>query len=275
MKVVYTAEPVEGIVELAHPPVETRLAREKLKAIIEESLMPMGLVASYTIADDRAFPFPFKMPNVMVMNDFFGDKPDYNLVARELKELFGQPRREYAEFETKLKADLETATGQQILEMIERFNYTPKGTKKRHAEAVDKVRKLWKPYEILRSNIEAQEYNGQRSDLIEALATLNDCHIQGLLRDIRKTEELLKSGKRDEAVEQVLDKYFNWRRENLARLYNVCGDANFYGAGFSIARLVAPEGDVEVDRYQFGEGAPKTAEKALENMKMPYQVIKL
>ncbi len=275
MKTIYTAEPIEGIVEFAHPPVQTRLAREKLKAIIEESLMPMGLVTSYTITEDRAFPFPFEMPNAMSMNGFFGENPDYNQVAQELKELFEQPQREYAEFEAKLKSDLETATDDQILEMVEIFHYTPQGTRERHTEAVAKVRELWKPYDKMSANVEAQDYNRQRSDLVGALATLDDCHVQGLLRNVRKTEELLKAGKRDEAVEQVMHNYSDWRRKNLAHLHNACGDAKFYGAGFSLARLVAPDGEVEVDKYKFGERAPKTAEKALDNMRMPYQVILL
>ena len=275
MGTIYTAEPIEGIVEFTHPPIQTRLAREKLKAIIEESLMPMGLITSYTIADDKDFPFPFKMPNVMSMNGFFGENPDYNRIVKEVKELFEQPQREYTEFEAKLKSDLETATDNQILGMVERFHYTPQGTRKRYDEAVGKVRELWKPYDEMSANVEAQDYNGKRSDLVTALATLDDCHVQGLLRDIRTTEELLKAGKRDEAVKQVMHNYSDWRRKNLAHLHNACGDAKFYGAGFSLARLVVSDGEVEVDKYKFGERAPKTAEKALENRRMPYQVILL
>ncbi len=52
MKVVYTVEPIEGIVEYSHPPFQTRVAKEKLKAIVEEVLIPKGLVSSYTLADD-------------------------------------------------------------------------------------------------------------------------------------------------------------------------------------------------------------------------------
>ncbi len=274
MKIVYTAEPIEGIVESAHPPIKTRVAKEKLKAVIEEVLIPMSLVESYTITDDREFSFPFEMPNAIMLDGFFGDKPDYNLVAKELKELFEQPRREYVEFEAKLKTDLETATDQQILEMVERFHYTPEETKKQYFEALSKVRELWKPYEQVKADIEAPEYNGKRGELVESLAILNNCHVQGLLQDIRRTQELLETGKRNEAVEEVKSKYSNWRRENLAHLYNTCGDAKFYGAGFWIARMLAPMGEVEV-KNKFGQYAPRTVEKALDNMRMPHQTIQL
>ena len=235
----------------------------------------MGLVTSYTITDDRAFPFPFKMPNAMSMNGFFGENPDYNQVAKELKELFEKPQREYAEFEAKLKSDLEIATDDQILGMVEKFHYTPQGTRERHSEAVAKVGELWKPYSEISDSLSNPEYNHERGELVRALSTLDDCHVRGLLENISRTQTLLKEGKRDEAKERVLSNYSDWRRKNLAYLHNACGDAKFYGAGFSLARLVAPDGEVEVDKYKFGERAPKTAEKALDNMRMPYQVILL
>jgi len=271
MKTIYTAQPIEGIVEFAHPPVQTRIARETLKAIVEESIIPSGLVESYTIAGDREFPFPFDQPNVMNMNGFFGENPDYNAVAREVKELFEQPQREYAEFEAQLKKDLESATDEQVLAMVERFHYTPQDTTKRHSEAVAKVRELWKPYEEISADIESTDYNGTRGDLVSTLTTLNDCHVQELLGDISKTQELLQSGKRDEAVELVMSNYSDWRRKNLAQLHNACGDAKFYGAGFWMARLIVPDGEVEVD----SRNALRTAEKALDNLRMPYQVITL
>lgn len=273
MKIIYTAEPIEGIVEFAHPPVETRIARERLIAIIEESLIPMGLVGSYTIAEDKLFPFPFEMPNIMALDGFFGENPDYNQVAQELKKLFEEPKREYAEFEINLKASLETATDEQILEMVEKFHYTPKGIKERHIEAVAEVRELWKPYGQISADIETIDYNGKRSDLVRALSILDDCHIRGLLENIRRTEILLKKGERDKAIEKVMSNYFDWRRKNLAYLYNTCGDAKFYGAGFWIARLTAPDSEVDVDKYKFGENAPRTIEKVLDNIRKPYQVI--
>ena len=253
--------PIEGIVEAAHPPVATRIVRETLKAVIEENFMRNALVNSYAIADDKEFPFPFDAPNPLKIPNFFGENPDYNRIARELVELFEQPRREYTEFGAKLNADLEKATDEEIVAMVERFYHTPDGSKAKHSEAVTNVRNLWGSYDIMKQDIEAQGYNRTRQDLVKALAILDDCYIYGLLRELQQTEVLLKSGKREQAKEGVQSQYRNWRRKNLAPLLNACGDAKFYGAGFWIARMVA---------HQNG-----TIEKALQTSGMPYQVILL
>lgn len=260
MKILYTAQPIEGMVESPHPTVATRVAREKLEATIQEYLVRTGLVKSYTIADDDKFPFPFDMPNIMKMNGFFGKKPDYNLVEKEVKKLFESPKKELEEFEAKLKHDLEIASDEKIVEMVERFHYTPQGTKGKHADALAKVKKLWKPYKKMKKEVETPDYSGKRKELLEALEVLDDCHVRSLLGDISKTEKLLKAGKRDEAKKEVLSNYQNWERSNLVRLYNVCGDARFYGGGFWIARLVVPDGEAKV-------------EEVLETIEMPYQVV--
>ncbi|HLD79339.1 MAG TPA: hypothetical protein VJA18_02170 [Candidatus Nanoarchaeia archaeon] len=277
MKIVYTVMPIEGIVEAAHPPVATRIAKEKLKAIIEEHFMCNALVNSYAIADDREFPFPFDAPNPLKMSGFFGENPDYNKIARELTELFEQPKREYADFQAKLSADLEKATDEEIVAMIERFHYTPDGTKARHNEAVTNIRNLWGSHfgadDALRQDIEAQGYNKTRKDLIDALAILDDCHVYGLLRNLQEAEVLLKSGKKDKAKEMVVRHYSNWRRKNLAPLYNACGDAKFYGGGFWIARMVAPTGE-NTESWKNQSRFTKV-EEALDSWKMPFQVIQL
>ncbi|MBI2582525.1 hypothetical protein HYV87_05355 [Candidatus Woesearchaeota archaeon] len=277
MKIVYTVMPIDGIVEAAHPPIPTRVAREKLKAVIEECFMRNALVNSYAIADDREFPFPFDAPNPLKMPDFFGENPDYNKIARELSELFEQPRREYVEFEAKLSTDLEKATDEEIVAMIERFHYTPEGTKAKHGEAVTSIRTIWKAYfgaeDTLRQDIEAQGYNRTRKELIDALTILDDCHVNGLLRNLQEAEVLLKSGKRNEAKEMVVRHYSDWRRKNLAPLRNACGDAKFYGGGFWIARMVAPTGE-NTESWKNQSRFTKV-EEALESWKMPFQVIQL
>ena len=274
MKIVYTAEPIEGIVENAHPPFQTRMAREKLKAIIEEYLIPRGLVTSYTIADDKEFPFPFSMPNILKMNGFFGENPNYNKIKEEVIELFNQPKREFKECEKKLKSDLEKATDEELLGMVERFHYTPQGTKKKHEDAVAKVKELWKPYDKISKSLASIDYNHERRQLLEALTTLDDCHVYGLLDNIKDAEKLLKAGKRDEAVKEIVRHYEDWKRKNLGHLYNECGDAQFYGAGFFLARLVAHDKvDEELTNSVFPQ--PKKVEEVLDRMEMPYQVIRV
>ena len=268
MKVIYTAEPVDG-----RGPEQPRIARERLVAVIEECLIQHQLVKSYTLVGSREFNFPFRQPNPLTMNGFFGKNPDYNLVAHEVKELYEQPQKVEAELTAKLKIDLETATDQQVLEMVEKFHYTPEGTKKSYDEALATVCELWKPYEQIRSVIETEEFSGERSDLLRALAIINDCHVQGLLKNLRETKSLLKAGEegKREVKDKILFLYHDWSRKNLAPLYNACGDASFHGQGFWLARLLpSPEPQVSRDLYQ-----AKTAEEFLTSRKMPFQVVQI
>lgn len=270
MKVIYTAEPISGVW-----PEHSRMARGNLVALIEESLVPKGLVTSYGITNSHEFPFPFDPPNPMKMNGFFGSSPDYNEVAREITELFDQPRRERAEFTAKLRADLETATAEQVVEMLEKFHYTAEGTRARYDEAVAKVHELWKPYDEMRVDIEAPDFNRTRQDLVRALATIDNCQVQALVTQFRETQEQLKSGKRDEAVNQVLLNYSDWERKHLAPLYHACGDAKFYGQGFWMARLVVPEGEVARDLNGNRNEGSKTAEEMLKWKEKPFQVVQV
>ena len=91
------------------------------------------------------------------------------------------------------------------------------------------------------------------------------------MENISDVRHLLNCGKRDEAIARVKSNYSDWRRKNLAKLYNQCGDAKFYGAGFWIARLVAP--DCEVENSLIGDYVPRRVEQILDKLKMPYQVI--
>ncbi|MBI2084993.1 MAG: hypothetical protein HYT71_00600 [Candidatus Aenigmarchaeota archaeon] len=277
MRIVYTAQPIEGIVESRHPPVATLIAKETLKAVVEEDLMKRGVVTSYTIADDNQFPFPFEKPNVIDMDGFFGPNPDFNLIASEVTELFEQPQREYADFQAKLEAELKTATDSQILEMVERFHYTQAGTRKKYEDARDEVGRLWKPYGEIKGPIESLDYNPTGHKLMDALKTIDDIHAKGLIRDLDETRKLLKSGYREKAKEKVMFNYRNWRRKNLAALENACGDAKFYGAGFWIARLVAPDEDLDPLKMGYPEWSrpPVNAEQALRVWRMPYQTIQM
>lgn len=272
MRIVYTAKPIEGIVEDGPRPVTSRIAKETLKAVIEEYLIRQKYVTSYTITDNKHFNFPFEMPNMLHVRDFF-QMGDYNTIAKEINELFEQPKREYAEFEAKLKADLETATNEQMLALVEKFHWTPKGTKQRYFEAKEKIRGLWKPIEQCSGDLFSTDYSHYRAELSQYLGIVNDCHVQSLVDRMNKVDNLLCLGQRDKAIEEIDSLYRDWRRKNLAPLENCCGDSSFYGAGFWLARLVCPDGEVKVENY--GYTAPKTAEEALKAMKMPYQAVLL
>ena len=261
-KIIYTAQPIKGGI------VEKRVAKEKLRAIVEEILIKEGLVESYSITDNKQFSFPFTMPNIMNLNDFFGKKIDYNLVVKEVSELFEQPKKELAQFEADLEKELEKANDEQILSMVERFHYTSSGTKERYIEALETIKKLWKPYEKISSIFKSIDFNGIRKDLSNALATLDDCHVLSLMKHLKETQGLLQEGKRKEAKEEVRHRYSDWSRKNIARLYNVCGDEIFYGEGFWMARLVAPEKIGEKNDPQ-----ARTIEFVLNRLEKPFQIV--
>ena len=266
MKVIYTAEQVDG-----RGPEHPRIAKEKLVAVIEECLIQHQLVKSYTLVGSGEFNFPFKQPNPLTMNGFFGKNPDYNLVALEVKELYRHPNQEEADFKAKLIGDIEAATDQNILEMVEKFHHTHEGTKTRYDQALAKVRELWKPYEQMRSSIESKEFSGERSDLLRALAIVNDCHVQGLLENLQQTQDLLKAGEKGKVKEKILFLYHDWSKKNLAPLYNACGDASFYGQGFWLARLIpSPEPKAYHEPHE-----AKTAEECLTARKKPFQVVQI
>ena len=261
------------MVENDHPPVETRVAREHLRAVIEDLLIPSKTVLSYSISDDREFPFPFEKPNALQMNGFFGESPDYNLVVKEIDELFNQPKRELEEDRLKLESKLEKASDEEILQIFEDYYYTSKGVRQEYEKALQSIKSLWQPYGQIKEELEKEEHSSKRKELIDNLIKIDDCHTQGLLTGLRNTKKLLGDGKRKEAKERVISNYSDWRRKNLAPLYNYCGDAKFYGAGFFIARLVCAEGEVET--FQYGRKFKLTAEEALKNLNKKYQVVNI
>lgn len=265
MRTVYTMEEVGGRWR-EHP----RIAKETLKARIEEGIIPLELATSYTIASDTEFPFPFNKPNIMEMNGFFGEDLDYNLIARELSELYEQPEREIAESQAKLEAELETASDDRILEMVEEYHYAPKGTKERYTGALAKVEELWKPFDEIRKDLVAPDYSRVRDNLSRSLAILDNTGAQSLLEELKETQESLKSGKRDEAVEKVKLHYSDWKRKNTAPFYHACGNARFYGQGFWIARLVVPEEEVDSFMSDF-----KRAEEVLASGNNPFHAIEI
>lgn len=279
MRIVYIAQEISGLVEYRHPPVETRVAKEKLKAFIEEALIPVELVTSYSIADDDAFPYPSEKPNILKMDGFFGLFPNYSAIVRELDELYAQPEREYAEFEAKLEDEMNAATDDQMLDLVEKYHYMGSGSRKRYEEALEFARLNLKPYEELKESLENTDHNYTRGELARSIATLDDCHIRSVIKQIRRYEAALKSGNKEEVKKIIKLNYSGWRRKNLARLHNYCDNAKNYGAGFWIARLEAPDGEAEPLDVRY-RNAPKTVEEFLDKLKhssqeVPYQVVKI
>jgi hypothetical protein len=274
-KIIYTLEAIDGIVEYAFPPVKTRVAKETLAAIIEEKLIKRGYASSYSMTNSEEFPFPFDKPNIMALNGFFGQNPDFNLIAREVNILFEQPRSEISAAETQLLADLEAADNDQLVAMVEKYHWEREGTRNGYEEALKKFNTLWGDFNKLGENIRKVGFSSPRSDLLRVLNVLDNCQVLSLIEEIQKAKKSLGEEKRDEVVEQIKLLFSNWRRKNLAKLYNACGDAKFYGAGYWIARIIAVEGEVEVPARHTFDNPHKTAEAVLISIGMPCQVIEL
>ncbi len=290
MKIVYTAEPIQEEHHGGHVAIQGRVAKVKLEALIQESLRPMGLVTSYSIAEDDEFPFPEEMPNIFELKDFFGENPDYNLVKKELEDLYKgkHSKRKHAEFMARLNVDLETATDEQMLEMVKKRHYRSK--QRPYADcagdydwAVEKLRTLWKPYDELGKSFEKPEYNEDREIIEAALKSLNNEAAQRLVSDVAVIRTLLSEGKRDKAKKRIKKDFSDWKRKRLDGLADACGNEMAYNDGFWIARLVTPESELKVremdfsaDCYLFGRTErPRTLEEALDILNMPYQAVQL
>lgn len=274
MKVVYTFESIQGMVEHRHPPVETRVAKEKIRALIEDVFIKLGLVESYSITSDEEFPFPFDMPNVMKLDGFFGVNPDYNLVAKEVGKLFEDPKKELKEAEESIEQQLKNASDEEIIKMFKKYHYISSSSdfEERYAEAKKQAKKLLKPYEDISSNLEDLNSNTKREDLVRALNVLNSWQVLSFMKDLNEVNEILRDGKGEEVKEKVMFNYYQWTRKNLAKFYHECGDARFYGAGFWIARLIPTNGRESSGYYDY---RPNTLEEALNNMEKPYQIVEV
>lgn len=274
-KIIYTLQEVEGIVEYRFPPVETRVAKETLAAIIEELLIKPGYASSYSMTNSGEFSFPFDKPNITALNGFFGPSPDYNLIAKEMDALFELPKKELEVADVQLLADLKAADNDQLLAMVEKYHYEPEGTKEKYAEALEKLDKLQADFGSIVNSVRTMETSLQWSDLLHTLKVLDDCHARALVKEIQGARQKLDEGKRDEVLERIQQMYSSWRRQNLAKFYHACGNAIFYGAGSWVARIIAVEGEVEVRPRHMLDNPHKTAELVLMSMGMPCQVIEL
>lgn len=273
-KIIYTLQAVEGA-EFPSPSVRARVAKETLIAIVEECLIKPGYATSYSLTNSGEFPFPFKKPNIMSLNGFFGPNPDYNLIAREIEELFEQPRKELSEAEVSLEAELQIATSKQLLVMVEKYKDRREGSKQEYEEALHDFDEIWVDLGKLGDDIRVVGTSSPRGKLLRVLNVLESCDIRYLIQEIRSAQRMLDEGKRPDLVKRIKELSSSWRRQNLAKFFHSCGDAKFYGAGSWIARIIAVEGEVEVRPRHMLDNPHKTAEMVLRSMEMPCQVIEL
>ena len=129
MKTIYTAETIQD----GNYPIKSRIAKESLKTLIEEWMMPLGLVKSYTITDGRSLGYPISNPNPLKLKPFFGEDCDLNLVDKELEQLYEQPKKELKHADEELKSKLKIADRKKLIELYERYH--PEGS-----EFVEKYR---------------------------------------------------------------------------------------------------------------------------------------
>ncbi len=267
-RIVYTAQPLEGV---AWDSVDSRVAKERLRAVIEESLIPNEVVKSYTITDHETLGFPHREPDVdsLIRRGFFGKRPSIERVQRELGELYEQPKREYAVHEARVRTELANATDEKILGMV--LKYNPHGTTQKDIgefrQALATIKKLWLPFEQVQKELETEGRSNYRGQLSGTLETLRRYGSGATLEEIKKVRELLEAGKRDEAIERFLEESYKvWRVSNLAQLENLCYCAGD-DAGYWMARMVAPSVGHDPS---WGP-----VEKYLNELEMRYQVIKI
>lgn len=274
MKVIYTMEPFTADNWISNINVKKRVSKERIKSIIEESMIKDNLVDSYTLTNSEKFPFPWEKPNPLSFDDFFGENPDLNLVAREINELYERPERELSEHKAMVESELETATKLEIWEKFVKFHYASEYIEvKKSLGAPKKLEELWGPYEQISKELITIEFNYRRTQLIDQLKFLDDCHARGFFREKREMEDLLGAGKFDEAKQRVMRTYENWAENNLAKLYHQCFKEIGYAEGYWMARFVVPPEGPKVSRDL--HDSINTSEKMLGFFKRPFQVVSL
>jgi hypothetical protein len=247
MKVMYAALAIPGLVEYAHPPVKTQVARAQLEETIKYIALEPGLIVSYAIADDLTFPYPHKMPDNICGNPFYGFATEKD-VERELAYLYAESVREKEETVKKTMLACMTASEEELLVMFDKFYYTKERARKSYASAGDNLKSSWGEWKDLEEDILDTAYSAIRVNLAESLQALDDCHARAYVRERAELQAHMKAGRRNEAMHQVILAVSNWVREHTSPFENYCGDACFYGAGCWYARMVVnPNPPAECD----------------------------
>lgn len=293
MKIIYATETInEG-----NYPVNSRIAKESLKAMIEEWMMPLGLVKSYTITNGRSFGYPISYSNQLKLKPFFGEDCDLNLVDKEIKQLYGQPMKELEHADEELKSKLNNANNEELTELYERYHeYDPESVdryKLKYKRAIERLKEELQPYEQIASDLESLEYNQTRYGIFINLKLIDDSNIRGIFTDQIRFSKLLEEDRKDIAEMLIRDRYNGWKRKNLAPLCYKCNRALKYGEGYWMARLLCPDGQFGIkERHEqiefkshndlitqevyykiFDEKQPDTAEEALKRVGKAYQVV--
>lgn len=295
MKTIYTVETIRDV----NYPINSRIAKESLKAMIEEWLMPLGLVKSYTITDGRSLGYPISYPNPLKLKPFFGEDCDLNLVNKELKQLYEQPEQELEHADKELESKLKNANNEKLIELYEMYHeYGPEFVdryKLKYKRAIERLKEELQPYELIAFDLESPEYNQTRHGIFLNLKLLDDSNIRRIFTDQIHFSKLLEGDSKDLAKMLIRDRYNGWKRKNLAPLCYKCNRALQYGGGYWVARLSCPDGQFGIkERHEhiefkshndlitqevyykiFDEKQPDTAEEALRNVGKTYQIVNI
>lgn len=92
MRITYTATEIRGKEIFGKKaqgrwPESSRIAKETLKAVIEEAILPLGIAKSYTLINSSEFPYPHEKPNPYNLKEFFAEK-DVNKIIQEIELLY-------------------------------------------------------------------------------------------------------------------------------------------------------------------------------------------
>jgi len=293
MKIIYTAETInEG-----NYPINSRIAKESLKTVIEEWMIPLGVVKSYTITDGCSFGYPINYSNTLKLKPFFGEDCDLNLVDKELEQLYEQPKKELKHADEELKSKLKNANNEKLIELYERYHkYGPEWVERyklKYKKAIERLKEELQPYEQIASDLESLEFNETRYGILKNLKVIEDRNIRDIFTDQIRFSKLLEKDDKEIAEMLIRDRYNEWKRKNMVPLCFKCNRALQYGEGYWMARLLCPKGKFGIkERHEhikfkshndlithelyykiFDEKQPDTAEEALKRVGKAYQIV--
>lgn len=264
-----------------------KAAKEGLEGLIEKVLISRGYADSYTITNNKIFGFPGEFPDMgaLLKERFFGDSTSMS-IEKELGELYYSHEITCAEHRNQIGSSLENSSIKEFLDIYEQiyngFEIEGGTTRKKRENALAIIEKMSckKIKKSLRTFFLPHDLN---RDLFYAISTIADAEV--LMSDLAEIEDLLKKGKRKEAISQVMGDeesslsmhYEEPRHLNPFRY--ICDQTD----SFWIARLVCPielsQNDDKIMVYFPAKRmnvAIETIEELLDrtDWKIPYYCIK-
>ena len=242
MSAIYTVVPVGGIVESAHPPVASRVARERLVAIMQEVFLKHHLIASFTVLSNREFRYPGDTPDILKpeIRAFFPER-SLDQIGAELEYLYvhsvDEKRMEMQSVSTQLLG----ATHDEVIALYSKYHYIHGRDREYFESSVAILEKNWGDWETIKDDLLSLEYNHRAHELERALKNRVSGITDVYFRDLEILKAQLAEKNDTEAHKRVLSLVHDWCRKHVSKFENVCGDEQFYGAGYYVARMLTTD----------------------------------